>query len=234
MKPLQRRDDVKSSDVISIPASSRIEILDTDSRRIYSSTRSGEMSVDRLIADAKKDASSLTRKTNGKILSAVTDNAGQKVSGYGATGLSHHEADGVLNGLIVLPDSVSLLCYLMNLPPDLEYDDRADVILMRRDYEDGDDTFNFSVFNTLSSPLYVNVIDQKPSDGRIRLYFDESPIAGARCETLISQYRFMLPEEEAGYIVIASPQPFTMADVKRLLDVSFSPSRDFYISLLRI
>lgn len=231
---LQRRSDVKSSDVISIPSGASVDILDTDSRRIYSSTKSGETSVSGLIADAKKNASSLTRNTNERLLLTIADNAGTKVSGFGATGLSRHQTDGVLSGLTALPEGESLLSYLMKFPEDKEYDGKADVILIRRNYEDGDDSFNFSVFNTLDTTLYVNVIDQKRIDGKMSLYFEESPMIAPRKETLIPQYRFFLPDEETGYIVIASPSPFSLEDVRKLLSPSFSPSQDFYISLLRI
>lgn len=231
---LQRRADLNTNDVISIPSGASVDILDTDSRRIFSSTKSGVTTVAGLIADAKKDASSLTRNTNRKLMSAVADNADTKVSGFGATGLSRHETDGELSGLTAIPEGVSLLSYLMNFPDDKEYDDMADVILMRRDYEEGDDSFNFSVFNTLDIPLYFNVIDQKPWDNNLSFYFEENPMAAPRKETLIPQYRFILPEEQTGYIVIASPFPFYLEDVRKLLSPSFSPSQDFYISLLRI
>lgn len=231
---LQRRTDVKSNDIISIPSGASVDILDTDSHRIYSSTKSGDMTVARLIDDAKKESSSIIRNTNKTLLSAVADNAETKVSGFGATGLSRHQTDGVLSGLTALPDGVSLLSYLMNFPDDKEYDDVADVILMRRAYEDGDDSFNFAVFNTLDTPLHINVIDQKPSDGKIRFYFDENPVVASRKQSLITQYRFLLSDEDTGYIVIASPAPFSLEDVRKLLSPSYSPSQDFYISLLKI
>lgn len=233
-KSVQKRELVNPSDMLYIPSDASVDILDTDTRRIYSSTKSGYTTVEGLIKDAKNQSSSVTRNTNGKIMSAVADNAQTKVSGFGATGLSRHETDGVLSGLTSLPAGVSLLSYLMDYPVDKKYNDIADVILMRRVYKDGNDTFNFSVFNTLDTLLYVNVIDQKPSGGKMKLFFDESPVVTPRSETLIPQYRFMLPDEETGYIIIASPEPFTIRDVRNLLNASFSPSQDFYISLLRI
>lgn len=55
-----------------------------------------------------------------------------------------------------------------------------------------------------------------------------------RSETLLPQYRFLLPESETGYIVIASPSPFALSDVRQLLNPDYSPKQDFYLSLLRI
>lgn len=232
-KSVQRRELINKSDVICIPSNGSLDILDTDSRRIYNSVATGTMTVDQLIKRAADDANSLTRKTNTTILSSVADNAKVKRSGYGAVGMSYHETDGVSSGLVVLPDGVSMLSYLMNLSEDEMYDDNADVVLMRRDYADGEDSFIFSVFNTLNMPLYINVIDQKPENGKMSFYFDENPVVSPRGETEILQYRFIRPEETTGYIVIASPENFTLEDAIHLFDSSFSPSQDFFFSLLR-
>lgn len=137
---------------------------------------------------------------------------------------------------MIFSESISsraCLSYLMGLSTDDTYDDTNDVILMRRDYSDSDDTFNFAVFNTLDRPLYINIIDQHPAAG-LQLYFKENPIIKPRTETLIPEYRYLLPVDTTGYIVIASDTNFTLDDVKRLLDSSYSPKQDFFYSLLRI
>lgn len=221
------------SDVLRIPAGGSVDILDADSHRIYSSTSTGSMSVKSLLNKATADAAAVTRKTNSKVLAAVAENAGTQRNRYGATGLSVHETDGLSQGLVALPPGVTYLAYLMGLSADDTYDDTNDVILMRRDYSDNDDTFNFAVFNTLDRPLYINIIDQHPSNG-LRLYFNENPIIKPRTETLIPEYRYLLPVDTTGYIVIASDTDFTLDEVKRLLDSSHSPEHDFFYSLLRI
>ena len=228
----QRRETLLPTDRLLIPDGGKVEILDSDSRRIYTSTRSGKTTVKSLIADAKEDASSLTRKTNEKMLAAVVANASTQAGGFQASGLSIHETNGPSSG-IVLPAGVSLLGYLMALSAGEAYDDTNDIVLMRRDYSESDDTFNFAVFNTLTRPLYVNIIDQCP-DGDPRLYFEENPIAKPRSETLIPEYRYLLPIDQTGYIVIASDKDFTVDDVKRLLDSDYTPDADFFFSLLRI
>ncbi|MDE6693319.1 MAG: hypothetical protein K2K05_08030, partial [Muribaculaceae bacterium] len=128
---------------------------------------------------------------------------------------------------------VSYLAYLMAIPSTDEYDSRNDIVLMRRDFSESDDTFNFAVFNTLEQPLYFNIIDQQPN-GMINMYFQENPIAKPRGETLIPEYRYLLPVDTHGYIVVASDKDFTVDDVKRLLDSSYTPEGNFYFSLLRI
>ncbi|MDE6795971.1 MAG: hypothetical protein K2J63_11800, partial [Muribaculaceae bacterium] len=96
----QRRETLSLTDRLSIPVGGKVEILDSDSRRIYTSTRSGKTTVKSLIADAKKDASSLTRKTNEKMLAAVVANASTQAGGFQASGLSIHETNGPSSGIV--------------------------------------------------------------------------------------------------------------------------------------
>ena len=233
-RKVQRRDKLKSSDILTIPVDGSVEILDSDTHRIYSSTTTGLTSVKALLDKAVNDASNVTRKTNKKVLSAVAENAASQRTRYGASGLSRHETDGVSHGLVALPSGISYLSYLMNLSNGDSYDDRHDIILMRRAYSENDDTFNFAVFNTLDRPLYFNIIDQHSADGNLYLYFRDNPVAAPRSETLISQYRYLLPVDTTGYIVIASDKDFTFDDVKLLLDDSYAPESDFFFSLLQV
>lgn len=228
----ERRETVLPTDRLSIPAGGKVEVLDSDSRRIYSSKGSGSTTVKALVDNARRDASSVTRKTNEQIIAAVAASASNQTGGFQSSGLSIHETNGPSSG-IVLPVGMSLLSYLINLPEGQSYDDSNDIILMRRDYSESDDTFNFAVFNTLPRPLYVNIIDQR-ADGEPSLYFEENPIAKPRTETLIPEYRYLLPIDQTGYIVIASDKNFTIEDVKRLLDSDYTPDSDFFFSLLRI
>lgn len=233
-RKVQQRDEIKPSDILNIPDGGSIEILDSDSHRIYSSTTTGSTSVKVLLDKAADDASAITRKTNKKVLAAVAGNAASQRTRYGASGLSLHETDGVSCGLIALPSGISYLSYLMSLSAEDSYDDRHDIILMRRDYSENDATFNFAVFNTLDRPLYVNVIDQHSTDGNVTLYFRENPVTTPRSETLIPQYRYLLPVDRTGYIVIASDKDFTLDDVKLLLDDGYVPENDFFFSLLQV
>lgn len=225
---------VAPTDVLFIPKNGNVTIRDTKQGQIFASLGTGEITVGSLIEAAKENASSITRKTTQAIWEAFKEKSNVNSGGYARAGVSAHNTDGLFGPAIDLPEGVSYLSYLMSMPADEEYEDNGDVVLVRRDYEKGDNSFNFSVFNTLYTPLYVNVIDQKLEDGALRLYFPENPLVKERGETLIPQYRYTLPDGYAGYIVIASPEPFTPKDVESLLDPAFSPSRDFYISLLRV
>lgn len=229
---LKRRDIVKSNDVLSIPAGSSVEIHDTETQGLYASTLTGSTTVQALIDKSKRDAKNVTQATNGRIWDNIKRNAESKANSYNVGGVSVHNTDGVISSVQLLPEGMSYLTYLMQLSPYNEYDDSDDLILLRRDYPDDYDTFNFSVFNTLDEALYVNVIEQKPNCD-IKLFFNENPLVKPRGETVIPQYRYIRPEEDAGYIIIASEKNFTLNDVKRLLEISYSPEENYYISLYR-
>lgn len=163
---LARRETVVKQDVLTIPANGSVEILDTKTQRLYSSVASGTMTVANLISKADNDAAAVTAKTNSKIIKAVGDNARDRRASFGAKGMSLHQTDAVLNVPASLPPGTSFLSYLMNLDPSTEFEGSNDVVLLRRDYGEGDTSFIFSVFNTLTDPLHVNIISQKPEDGR--------------------------------------------------------------------
>lgn len=233
-RQVQRRDNVTMTDLLHIPEGCAVELLDSGTRRIYSSTSTGDMSVESLIAEAINDASAITARTNRKILASVIENAASTRKRYGGAGLSMHDTDAGFETAVISEPGESYLLHLMRLSPDEPYNDRNDIILIRRDYDDNDDSFNFAAFNTLDTPLYINVIDQSDS-GEINLYFEENPLIAPKSETLVGQYRFILPEEPTGYIAIASDKPFTADDVRALVNNEEPPSGgSFIFSLLRI
>ncbi len=136
----------------------------------------------------------MTRATNRKVLDALRNNGRAEKDKFGGKGVSRHETYANINGLIALPEGVTYLSYLMSLSPDDDYDDYNDIVLMRRNFPDSDDSFNFAVFNTLEDPLYFNIIDQR-TDGDITMYFPVNPIAGPRGATVVEEYRFLDPED---------------------------------------
>ncbi len=227
---LRRRAVVAPADNLVIPADGKVEIYDSGSGRIYSSLSSGTISVKQLIADAKADASSVTHKTNARLLATINENALQQTTRYGRSGVSRHATDAASSGLFALPDGITPLGYLMGLQVCDDYDNSHDIVLIRREYGDGDDTFCFVIFNTIDQPLYVNILEQRP-DGEINAYFDRNPLVGPRGATMIQHYRYMLTHD-TGYIVVASDHDFTAAELELLLDSGYTPEHNFYYSLL--
>lgn len=230
-KPVKRM-TVSSSDELTIPRNAAVSILDTKSNRIFSSLSQGKMTVGKLIEQAQANTSSITRTTNEEVLRAVAENAKSKSDGYGIAGASVHVANAVIHGPLLLPEGVSYLSYLRGLGDKEEYNDEYDAILLRRDIDYDDETFKFAVFNTLSKPLYFNIIQQR-TDREPELHFLDNPIAAPRTQTIVDEYLYILPDYPDGYIVVASDKDFTIDDVKKLLDPKYEPKADFYLTLLR-
>lgn len=228
----QKRQRVASTDELTIPRNAGVSILDTKDNRVYSSLSQGRMTVKRLIDQAKSNASSITRTTNDVVIENLAESARKKSVSVGIPGASIHEANAVIHAPINLPQGMSYLSYLRGLKENEEYNDEYDAILLRRDINYDDETFNFAVFNTLSKPLYFNIIQQR-TDREPELHFLDNPIAAPRTQTIVEEYLYILPDYQDGYIVIASDKDFTIEDVKKLLDPSYVPTADFYITLLR-
>ncbi len=231
-KEAKQRATVKNSDILMIPKGGNIEILNSDNRRIFSSIKEGKMTVQELIDNANKDAKAITKRTNDGLGSAMADNAKVKRNSFAKKGVSVHTANAIIHAPIDLPDGVSYLSYLRSMKNGKDYDDEHDLILIRRNVDHDDETFNFAVFNTLDQPLYFNIIDQT-TDRELELYFQDNPIAIPKTQTIVEEYRYLVPDEEVGHILIASDHDFTESDIKKLMDPNYEPESDFYFSLIR-
>lgn len=226
-----KREPVGESDLLTIPRSAVISILDTDNNRVYSSLSQGTITVKKLIKNAINNASNVTLATNDVALTNIKDNGTRRPDRPGRGGVSIHEANAVIHAPVDLPKGMSYLQYLRSLG-DKEYNDEYDAILLRRDINNDDDTFNFAVFNTLREPLYFNIIQQR-TDREPELHFLDNPIALPRTQTIVEEYLYLVPDYKDGYIVVASDKDFTIEDVKKLLDPDYEPNADFYFTLLR-
>ena len=231
IRKAEKRKPVAESDNLTIPRGASISILDTNGNRVYSSLTQGITTVKNLIKNARTNASNITRATNDVVLTNIKDNGGRRPDNPGRGGVSIHEANAVIHAPVDLPEGMSYLQYLRSLG-DKEYNDETDAILLRRDINYEDETFNFAVFNTLKKPLYFNIIQQR-TDRDPELHFLDNPIASPRTQTIVEEYLYMLPDYPDGYIVVASDEDFTINDVKKLLDPDYEPKSDFYFTLLR-
>lgn len=222
---------VKESDMVQIDRNGKVE-FNFNGKNVFTSTSIGSLSVEKRIDDAKKSAKNIVRLTNSKIRESLMANAASSNSknNSGVPGVAIHTTDKVVK-TVAAPDGMSYLVYLRSLKSGEDYNNSKDLILMRRDYGIGNDSFNFAVFNTLDIPLYFNIIDQ--SNARMpELYFEDNHLAVPKDETIVDAYRYLIPDFEEGYIVIASNRDFTPDDVLKLLDPAFHPEADFYFSLL--
>ena len=228
----EKRLEVSSSDELTIPRNAAVSILDTKSNRVFSSLSQGKMTVKELMDQAQRNTSNITRTTNEEVLRAMAENARNKGDDYGIAGASVHVANAVIHAPVDLPEGVSYLSYLRGLGDEEEYNGEYDAILLRRDINYDDETFKFAVFNTLSKPLYFNIIQQR-TDRDPELHFLDNPVAAPRTQTIVDEYLYILPDYRDGYIVVASDKDFTIEDVKKLLDPNYEPTADFYMTLLR-
>lgn len=228
----EKRQKVMPGDMLTIPRNASVSVLDTKNNRVFTSLSQGKMTVKQLIEEAENNASNVTRTTNEMVWEAVAENAKTKTNRFGIAGASVHEANEAIHAPINLPAGVSYLAYLRGLDEQKEYDDEYDAILVRRDINYDDETFKFAVFNTLSQPLYFNIIQQR-TDREPELFFLDNPMAAPRTQTIVDEYLYIVPDYRDGYIVVASDKDFTITDVKKLLDPSYEPEADFYFTLLR-
>lgn len=218
---LRPRDPLAGVDIIDLCPSCRIKILDNTTRRVYSSTTTGRVKVSDIVRRADEDARDITRHTTDRIIAGLNRSGGS--SRAGRRGLSRHMTNAGGDTTAIT------LCGLLDLPTQSPYDNEESEILLGRCILD-DGLFTFTVFNTLSQPLYVNVL---PKTANPTPYFAEHACAAPRRETIIDQYTFALPSTPEAYILVASPLPFNAADIAALLTADASTAAPFYFYLLR-
>lgn len=233
----ERRATVAPTDLLTIPAGDAVDILDTETHRIYSSKGYGNMTVKALIEKAESHAADITRNINRKVIAAVADNAGQKRTGYEAMGMTVHETDAIAYPPVILPEGTSYLAYLLAEATDPDSTHQSYISLKKHPVYTGEDeddgAFNFAVHNSMRQPLYFNIISQRERDD-IRLFFAQNPVAMPKSETIATEYTYLPDSNERGYIVIASDIDFTIDDVKQLLKAGYDPDDDYFLSVLTV
>ncbi|MDE6017892.1 MAG: hypothetical protein K2G85_03660 [Muribaculaceae bacterium] len=230
----ERRAVVAPADLLTVPEGGNIEILDSDTRRIYSSVNSGKMTVKKLMEKAEDHAASITRNINRKVAAAVAENGRQNRTGYDALGMAIHETDAIAYPDVAIPDGMSYLAYLIGNASGPDADHQNYIRLATTTSAANDSTFNFVVLSSVHEPLFFNIIDRKNKDD-IQLLLPQNPIAAPKTVTVASEYRFMKDENgigNDGYIVIASDKDFTAAEIKKLLEPGYEPENDYYLSIL--
>lgn len=230
-----RRTALRSSDILTIPADGAIDILDSDSRRIYSSTQTGNMTVQSLVEKARSQASSITRNINKKVIAAVSDNANGDKGGYDVIGMAIHETDALAAPPVALAPDKSYLAYLLEetSDPDAIHQKFISLSMVPCDGENASQNapFNFSLYNNTRLPLYFNVIECSKGDN-IALYFTQNLMVAPKSETVASSYTYLPDKSESGYIAIASDIDFTPDDVKKLLQAGYDPEECYFLTIL--
>lgn len=233
--PTARRTVLKSTDMLSIPSGASMDILDSNSRRIYSSTQSGKMDVQTLIEKARRQSSSITSNINKKVMAAVADNAKGDSRGYDVIGMAIHETDALAVPPVALNDNQSYLSYLIE-ETDVYEGLHQKFITLKMVPTDGDaltpdSPFNFELLNSTALPLYFNVIECSKGDN-IALFFTQNLMVAPKSETLASTYTYLPDKSEKGYIAIASDKDFTPDDVRKLLQAGYDPDEAYFLTIL--
>lgn len=231
----QRRAAVAANDVLTVPAGGSVDILDSETHRIYSSTQMGKMTVKSLMKKAESQAANITRNINRKVISAVADNATQKRSGYDAMGMAIHETDAVVPTLIDIPDGISYLSYLLANPTEPDSAHQSFISLACRQIEQEDHSpdgaFNFVLHNSTAQPLYFNIVEKDEKKG-LRLFFRRNPIASPKSDTAVEEYIYLPDNGTEKYVAIASDHNFSLKDVKHLLNDDYAPKNNYYLTIL--
>lgn len=234
----KRRATVKPSDILCIPQGGSIDILDSDNRRIYSSTKTGRMSVKSLMKKAESQAANITKNINKKVISAVADNAGKKRTGYDSMGMVIHETDAVVPALVNIPEGMSYLSYLLSDPIDPDSLHQSFISLAQHMIDDEDDAtsdnaFNFMLHNSTTRPLFFNII-AADKENDLKFLFRRNPLATPKSDTIIEEYTFLPDTSTQKYIAIASDHNFSLDDVRHLLDDDYIPKDNYYMTILTI
>lgn len=215
---VSRRETVVLSTVLQLSEGAKLQLLAPWSGRLYVTDKAGKYTVKEIIRYADSDASALISKANKRIRESMRSSA-QSHTRFQNTGVVMHATDAVNS------DSLSLI-QLFQHP---ERSDQTDVVLLRREHNSSDGTFNFAVFNTLDHPVYVNIINS-PTEP-IRFLFPDNVLVAPRCETNISQFVFSLSESANSFALISSCKDFSSDDVCGLLTTA---RPDFHLSLLTV
>lgn len=229
----ERKASVAEKDLLTIPKGASIDILNTDTRRIYSSRGSGNMTVKALIDKANAHATDITGNINRKVMAAVADNAGEKRSGYNALGMAIHETDAIALPPIALPEGVSYLDFLLTdvTNPDSTFQDF--LTLKAEPVKNEEGTFYFALENHMHDTLFFNIIE-KNDNNEISLFFPINHIAAPKTTTTAEEYKFAVNPDGARYVAIASDIYFTLDDIMKLLEPGFEPEEDYYLSVVTV
>lgn len=231
----ERRAAVAETDILTIPDGGSVDILDSDSHRIYSSTKTGKMTIKTLIKKAESQATNITRNINRKVMAAVADNAGSKKSGYDAMGMAIHETDAVIPILVNIPQDMSYLSYLLSSPNEPDSIHQCFISLSRipidEDSENSDGAFNFAVSNSMRKPLFFNIV-VKDDKNDVRFLLPCNPVIAPGSDNAIDQFTFLPDKETQSYVAIASESNFKIDEVRHLLDVDYIPKDNFYLTVL--
>lgn len=151
--------EIKPADLIIIGDDSSIDVLDSIDSQIYSARTPGQMTVTRIMFDAKKKARSNSGTVHDKIRMGKTADSGSGVifieKGKVTRALSTYDPDA--ERVQVDVDLLSQRLYAMLSDSLHDIGSQKSPVVIRNSHNDGNGIL-FSVENTLAFPIYFNVI----------------------------------------------------------------------------
>lgn len=156
--------EVKPTDLIIIPEHATVKILDSRNSQIYESITSGQMSVTRIVFDASKKASNNSAQVHDKLRMGRSKNEGVVMieKGKVTRALSTYDPAGEQLQLDVEQLSRRLFAMLNDTIAQAGTDDNDSPIVIRhlRNEQNG---LSFMVENTMTFPIYFNVLKRIPN-----------------------------------------------------------------------
>lgn len=207
VRPLKSRDEVKMQTVVHIPEGAYVTILNHDTKKLFSSVKSGDFKVANIIAEARKQSSAVVYRAGASVLDVMSKGAGGKQtkpqgvavrgSGSGEISVERIVADALISGR----------------------SDSQSPVSFRRKYN-ADSTYVYEITSKIEDPVYVNIVDC--SEPQRRLLFDvdysqgEPYVLIGPGTTAVDAFEFF-GGEEGKYILVATNYPFDVQMVQMML-----------------
>lgn len=238
---LQKRDEVKLTDMVRIGEKSEVQILDRTSNRIYKSLQSGEFRIVHIINQARQHSDQIAHQVNKAIFENMKRQnvQNQTFSRIGATMRGDAEQPAVTDSVYCAIRQ--LIDAILQVKP-ISWD--AKLSLVKKKLSDGE--FYFKIENGHEVPLCVNLLRIDRRDQSASLCFnwgytcDEPYILIPTKQSLsFDDYIFAEQPDEDNivFVLFATQVPFDNQALQLLLksgsDISDMPIATIYCSTLK-
>lgn len=213
VKPLKSRDEVKMQTVVHIPDGGSVTILNHDTKKLFTSLKTGDVKVANIMSEARKQSSAVVRRAGASVLDVMSEGAGGRKtkpqgvavrgSGSGDISVERIVADALISGR----------------------SDSQSPVSFRRKYN-ADSTYVYEITSKVEDPVYVNVVDC--SEPQQRLLFDvdysqgEPYVLVGPGTTAVDAFEFF-GGEDGKYILVATNYPFDVQMVQMMLKSHKAP-----------
>ena len=198
--------ELNASDEITIPKGAKVEIYNTVTKEIFTSINSGMKSVMGIMLDARKQAEKTAGAINDRMRFSANGNQNNSSRLYteGLVKRSMQVYDPEAQNLIVAPEVLAL--HVLSALKTASQDGAVDFPTALTHNRIGDSGLEFKIENSLSFPIYVNLIKINETQlGSIEISELGQPMG---CyvllpgQTLARQHFAGLPSTDSHYLVM--------------------------------